>query len=93
MYDNLLIILFKTAQTLIEVFQLHGKPRAAAAAAAKGHIARILLVAGKFAFPAVKSVSTIIAAAALLHMLALNNNYQLAHFILPCRTRAERRPA
>lgn len=93
MYDNLLIVFFKAAQALIKIFQLHGKPRAAAAAASKGHIARILLVAGKFAFPAVKSVSTIIAAAALLHMLTLKNNHQLAHFILPCRTRAELRPA
>lgn len=93
MYDNLLIVFFKAAQALIKIFQLHGKPRAAAAAASKGHIARILLVAGKFALPAVKRMGAVITAAALLHMLALNNNYQLAHFILPCRIRAERRPA
>ena len=74
MDDYLEAILFKATQALAQIFQLHTEPRPTAATAGKGHITCIRRIISKLALTAVKGMGAVIATAALLHLLTLDNN-------------------
>ena len=83
MHHYLEAILLKAAQALTQILQLHAKSRTTAATTGEGHVACILGIIRKLTLPAIEGVSTIVATATLLYLLALDDHNQLAHFTMP----------
>ena len=71
MHAKLLPLLLKAAQALRQILQLNRQRTAGAATAGEAHVMRILGITGKLALTAVKGVRTVVAAATLLHCVAL----------------------
>lgn len=72
-HNDLHAILLEATQTLAQILQLHTEACTTAATTGEGHVACILGIIRKLTLPAIEGVSTIVATATLLYLLALNN--------------------